>query len=93
MALSGGPPTVETLPFFKSRPLTPQEASTVEFPVLVVGGSDDPLFPPPELEELGSLFPKGHTNLFKGAGHAAYYERANRFNDLVTDFLKHGHED
>ncbi len=92
MALSGGPPTVETLPCFNSRPVTPEEAATVEFPVLVVGGSDDPLFPSPELEELGTLFPKGRTNLFKGAGHAAYYERANRFNDLVTDFLKHGHD-
>jgi 3-oxoadipate enol-lactonase len=92
MAMSGGPPTVETLPCFKSRPVMPEEAATVEFPVLVVGGSDDPLFPLPELEELGTLFPKGRTSIFKGAGHAAYYERANRFNDLVTDFLKHGHD-
>lgn len=92
MALSGGPPTVETLPCFKSRPLTPQEAATVRFPVLVVGGSEDPLFPPDELRELGALFPDGRTNLFVGAGHAAYYERANRFNDLVTDFLRYGHD-
>jgi pimeloyl-ACP methyl ester carboxylesterase len=92
MAMAGGPPTVETLPCFKSRPVTAEEASTVQFPVLVVGGTEDPLFPPPELEEVGRLFPQGRTNLFKGAGHAAYYERANRFNDLVLDFLKHGHE-
>lgn len=92
MAMSGGPPTIETLPCFKSRPVSEEEAAKVPFPVLVVGGSDDPLFPSPELEQLGTLFPKGRTNLFKGAGHAAYYERANRFNDLVTDFLKHGHE-
>jgi len=92
MAMAGGPPTIETLPCFKSRPVTPEEASTIQFPVLVVGGTDDPLFPPPELEEVGPLFPQGRTNLFKGAGHAAYYERANRFNDLVRDFLRHGHD-
>ena len=92
MAMAGGPPTVETLPCFKSRPVSAQEASTVQFPVLVVGGTEDPLFPPPELEQVGTLFPQGRTNLFKGAGHAAYYERPNRFNDLMLDFLRYGHE-
>lgn len=93
MAMAGGPPTVETLPCFKSRPVAPEEASTVQFPVLVVGGTEDPLFPFQELEEVGRLFPQGRTSIFKGAGHAAYYERANRFNDLVLDFLRYGHDD
>lgn len=92
MAMSGGPPTLDVLRCFASRPVMADEAATVPFPVLVVGGSDDPLFPPAELEELGPLFPNGRTILFEGAGHAAYYERANRFNDLVTDFLCHGHD-
>jgi 3-oxoadipate enol-lactonase len=92
MALSGGPPTLEVLPCFHSRPLKAQEAATVQFPVLVVGGTEDPLFPPAQLRELGTLFPNGATSLFVGAGHAAYYERANRFNDLVTDFLRFGHD-
>ncbi len=70
----------------------PQEAETVQFPALVVGGNDDPLFPLVELLELGELIPNGRTNLFEGAGHAAYYERANRFNNLVADFLRHGHD-
>jgi len=93
MANAGGPPTVETLPCFKSRPVTAAEAAQVKFPVLVVGGSDDPLFPAPELEETARVFPNGRLNLFKGAGHLAYYEKANRFNDLLTDFLLHGHQE
>ena len=92
MAMSGGPPILDVLPCFASRPVTEEEASAVPFPVLAVGGSEDPLFPSEELEELGKLFPKGRTVLFNGAGHAAYYERANRFNDLIRDFLQHGHE-
>jgi len=92
MAMSGGPPTLDVLPCFASRPVMADEAATAPFPVLVVGGSDDPLFPSPELEDLGRLFANGRTVLFKGAGHAAYYERANRFNNLVCDFLRHGHD-
>jgi hypothetical protein len=93
MATSGGPPTVEVLPCFGSRAVTPDEAMTVRFPVLVVGGTDDPLFPQPELEEMGSLFPYGRTVLFRGGpGTQPFYERADRFNDLVVDFLCHGHD-
>ena len=92
MAMAGGPPTVETLPCFKSRPVSADEASRVTFPLLVVGGTEDPIFSPQELEEVGALFPQGRTNLFKGTGHAAYYERPDRFNNLLTDFLLHGHD-
>jgi pimeloyl-ACP methyl ester carboxylesterase len=61
--------------------------------VLVVGGTEDALFPSAELDEVARLFPQGRTRLFKGAGHAAYFERARRFNDLMLDFLRHGHVD
>jgi hypothetical protein len=47
-----------------------------------------PLFPQPELEELGSSFPMVEL-FYLGAGHAASYERADRFNEAM-DFFRHG---
>lgn len=88
MASSDGPPTVKTMPVFDARPLTAQEAAQLQFPVLVVGGTEDPLFGAGELEDLAGMFPKGRCNLFKGAGHLAYFERPRRFNDAVLAFLR-----
>jgi len=93
MALAGGPPTIELLPCFHARPVTAENAAAVDFPVLVVGGTEDALFGPEELEEVASLFPTGRAKLFKGSGHAAYFERARRFNDVALEFLTHGHAD
>jgi pimeloyl-ACP methyl ester carboxylesterase len=87
MASAGGPPTHTTFPVFATRPVTATEAATLEFPVLVIGGTEDPLFSSAELEEVARLFPNGRCNLFKGAGHLAYYERPRRFNDAVMEFL------
>lgn len=90
MASSDGPPTAQTIPVFAARPVTAEEAATLNFPVLVLGGTEDPLFSAAELEEVASVFPKGRCNLFKGAGHLAYYERPRRFNDAVLAFLRGG---
>lgn len=88
MASAGGPPTPSTFPVFATRPVTAEQAAKLEFPVLVIGGTEDPLFSTAELEEVASLFPNGRCDLFKGAGHLAYYERPRRFNDAVLRFLK-----
>jgi pimeloyl-ACP methyl ester carboxylesterase len=93
MANTGAPPTVDLRPCLQARPVTPEEAATVDFPVLIVGGTEDSLYAPAEFEIAAGLFPKGRVNLFKGAGHAAYFERPRRFNDLVLDFLRDGHID
>ncbi len=87
MASAGGPPTPSVFPVFHTRPLTAAEAAGLRFPVLVVGGTEDPLFSPAELADVAGLFPEGRLELFKGAGHLAYYERPRRFNDLITSFL------
>jgi len=93
MAMTGAAPTIDLLPCFHARPVTADEAGKIEFPVLVIGGSEDALFPPADLEEVAALFPQGRSYIFKGAGHAAYYEKARRFNDLLLRFLQHGHAD
>jgi 3-oxoadipate enol-lactonase len=87
MANAGGPPTPSIFPVFATRPLRAEEAKALQFPVLVVGGTEDPLFSQAELAEVAGLFPRGRSEFFKGAGHLAYYERPRRFNDLVLRFL------
>lgn len=88
MASAGGPPTPDVFPVFGSRPVQAREAGLLQFPLLVVGGTEDPLFSMAELSEVASLFPRGRSEFFKGAGHLAYYERPRRFNDLVLAFLR-----
>lgn len=88
MASSDGPPTAKTMPVFDARPLGAEEAAKLDFPVLVIGGTEDPLFGAAELQDVAGLFPKGECNLFKGAGHLAYFERPRRFNDAVLAFLR-----
>jgi len=87
MASAGGPPTPQTFPVFSTRPVTAEDAACRGFPLLVVGGTEDPLFSVAELQEVASLFPNGRCELFKGAGHLAYYNRPRRFNVLVMAFL------
>ena len=91
MANTGAPPTIELRNCIQARPVTPQETATVDFPVSMVGGTEDALYPPAQLEEAATIFPKCKLTFFKGAGHAVYFERARRFNDLILDFLLNGH--
>lgn len=88
MASAGGPPTPSVFPVFASRPVLAEEAGHLNFPVLVVGGTEDPLFSVAEMTEVAGIFPNSRLELFKGAGHLAYYERPRRFNDLVNSFLR-----
>lgn len=88
MALSDGPPTVAVQPVMNACPVTAKEGAALDFPVLVVGGTEDQLCPPEELEDVANVFPNGTCRLVKGAGHLVYYERPRRFNDMVLAFLR-----
>jgi len=52
MASAGGPPTHSVFPVFRTRPVTASEAGTLSCPVLVVGGTEDPLFSAVEMTEV-----------------------------------------
>lgn len=90
MASAGGPPTPQTFPVFETNPVTKEAAAKLMFPVLMLGGTNDPLFPMEELQEVAGLFPNSRAVFFPGAGHLAYYERPRRFNDIVMRFLATG---
>jgi len=60
----------------------------LDMPVLLVWGEQDRVFP---LEEYGKplkeTLPRAKLVVMKGAGHGAYLDRPDEFNDLLLDFL------
>ncbi len=44
--------------------------------------------PPAMLRELASKIPAARTAVIKEAGHSAFWERPDVFNDLVLDFIQ-----
>jgi 3-oxoadipate enol-lactonase len=88
-ALGKGPPNATLVPVFASvRRIDEQAAASLRFPILFVGGEEDTIFPPQELELAASAFPNGRFVLIQGAGHSAHFEQADRFNREITAFLE-----
>jgi 3-oxoadipate enol-lactonase len=62
-------------------------ARNMPVPVLVVGGKEDPCFPPAEMAAAAAMFAHGTFVQLKGAAHVAIFECADDFNEAVADFL------
>ncbi|MFC7155364.1 alpha/beta fold hydrolase [Halomarina halobia] len=60
----------------------------VDARTLVVGGSDDPYFPEPILEETAAGIPDATLFAFSGATHGAFHERKSAFDSRVKAFLR-----
>lgn len=60
----------------------------VDVPTLVVGGSEDRLFPESRLRATKEGVPGAKLALLRGAGHAAMDEHRGRFVDVVDRFLR-----
>jgi 3-oxoadipate enol-lactonase len=87
-ALAKGPPNASLVPVFGSvRQIDEHAAAALRFPALFVGGEEDPIFPPRELELAADAFPNSRFTLIPGAGHSAHFERADRFNAEISAFL------
>ena len=56
-------------------------------PVLVIGSSDDTIFPVPLLVDVVGHLPVARFEVVEGAGHSTYYERPEVWNSLVESFL------
>ncbi len=63
-----------------------QTAHKVKAPCLVISGSDDPLVPASEAQELADLC-KGKYEQIIGAGHSVPAEAPERFHNILMDFL------
>lgn len=70
------PPTPETL------------ARLANVPTLFLVGSDDVLYPPDIIETAYKLVPNAGFQIIPDAGHSAYFERPDAFNQVLFTFLQ-----
>ena len=89
MALARSPEElIGALGAMRDRPDSTEALSSLEVPVLVVVGEEDPFFPPAEAEALAGALPLGEAYVFPGAGHLPNLERPDAFNDRLAGFLE-----
>ncbi|XVH31503.1 alpha/beta fold hydrolase [Haloferacaceae archaeon DSL9] len=63
------------------------ELDRISAPTLVIGGREDPFFPPALLRETATAIPRGTHQLLAGVGHGAFDERKADFDGHVRRFL------
>lgn len=78
-----------------SAPATPPTPARLQalagIPTLFMVGSDDVLYPTDVIEMAHWLVPGSEFQVIPDAGHSAYFERPDAFNQLLFDFLaRHG---
>ena len=56
-------------------------------PTLVIGGSEDPFFPPALLRETAAAIPGAGLRVYGGVGHGVPKERKSRFEEDALAFL------
>jgi pimeloyl-ACP methyl ester carboxylesterase len=56
-------------------------------PVLVITGTDDPLFPAPLVRDTAERLAKARVVEIADAGHSPYFERPDEYNAAVLEFL------
>lgn len=66
----------------------PDMLSGIQAPTLVVIGDDDFLLSPTGARELAEQLPDGRCEIMPKAGHVPYVDDAERFQDLVRDFVQ-----
>jgi 3-oxoadipate enol-lactonase len=60
----------------------------IDFPVLVIGGSEDKLTPVSEAQSIREGIPHSRLLVIEGAGHLSNMERPEEFNAALIDFIK-----
>ena len=56
-------------------------------PCLMVNGQNDPLIPPPSLDEIQNMPENLHAVIFEESGHFPMLDDTSKFNRLMIDFL------
>lgn len=83
------PPTPQTImPLLMSTDHTARTAR-VKAPTLFVVGEHDPIFPPPMIETAAEVVPTSQVEIVENTGHSPYFERPDRWNDIVSGFMRH----
>ncbi len=69
------------------RTQSPKLLEQLAMPVLFVTGDEDWVFPPAAGPALARLAPKGSAVRVPAAGHSVYFERAEKFNEIIGRVL------
>jgi pimeloyl-ACP methyl ester carboxylesterase len=69
----------------RTRP--PEDLRQVACPILFVSGDEDVVMPPFAADAIARVVPGARVTHIADAGHSAYFERAERFNAIVENFL------
>ena len=69
------------------RTQSPKLLEQLPMPVLFVTGDEDWVFPPAAGPALARLAPKGNAVRVPAAGHSVYFERAEKFNEIIGRVL------
>ena len=69
------------------RTQSPKLLEQLAMPVLFVTGDEDWVFPPAAGPALARLAPKGSAVRVPAAGHSVYFERADKFNEIIGRVL------
>lgn len=64
-----------------------EQLAGIGCPVLFVVGADDDIFPPDWIREAAGCVPGAEVAVIDNAGHSPYFERPDRWNAVVADFL------
>lgn len=60
----------------------------IRFPMLMVAGRSDPLFPPEHFEAALALYPEARLEILEDCAHFPMWERGDRFVSLLAGFLR-----
>jgi 3-oxoadipate enol-lactonase len=69
------------------RTVRPESLSVLTFPVLCLAGLEDVVINPALVKALAGALPRARFEAFPETGHSPYFERAQRFNSLLLEFL------
>jgi pimeloyl-ACP methyl ester carboxylesterase len=68
------------------------QISRIEVPALVIAGANDGVVPPANSEFLAEELPNSRKEIIPEAGHLVIIEEADRFNQIVIDFLNEAYQ-
>jgi pimeloyl-ACP methyl ester carboxylesterase len=69
------------------RPDATAELARISVPTLVITGADDLLISPAESEALVRAIPRSQLNVIPHAGHLVAFERPDKFNHVLEEWL------
>jgi 3-oxoadipate enol-lactonase len=73
---------------FALRTRKPEELRAVACPILFISGDEDVVIPPFAADAIARVVPGSRVAHIGDAGHSAYFERPQRFNEIVDAFFK-----